>query len=85
MNVTFLNGLENIKDSLALKIISGTSFCFAVIISFICYSGFIYFEYYGGDPMKRSMKNNLLAQFYLITLIYVYSNVGFIWSVIIGE
>ena len=84
MNVTFSNEHEHITDSLAFKIIYGIFYTFGELISSIGYIGFVYFEIYGGDPMKRSMKNKLMAQAYFMALVFWLSNTGFAWRIIIG-
>ena len=63
-NTSFSNELEDFLDfiPLGLKITHGIVFLMSEISTFICYSGFIHYEYYGGDPAKRSMKNKLWAQ-----------------------
>ena len=53
---------NTVIDSTSFKIIHGIASFLAEFIAFFCYSGFIHYEYYGGDPMKRSLKNKLLAQ-----------------------
>ena len=62
MNITFSNGFEHQLDSIYFKIIHGVIFFLGDMFALIFYSGFIHFEYYGGDPLKRSLKNKLLAQ-----------------------
>ena len=49
-------------DSTSIKIIHGIASILAEFMAFFCYMGLIHYEYYGGDPMKRSIKNKLLAQ-----------------------
>ena len=63
-NTSFSNELEDFIDlmPLGLKITHGIVFFISEISTFVCYSGFIHYEYFGGDPAKRSMKNKLWAQ-----------------------
>ena len=69
----------------SLKIIHGIIFCFAELITFICYSGFVYYEHYGGDPMKRSIKNKFLSQMSISIIIqFCVSTPSFAWRIIIG-
>ena len=85
MNISFTIESGHLTDSLSLKIICGISFCFAQIISIICYSGFFYYEYYGGDPMKRTIKNYIIAQFSVMGIIICFTGAGYTWRVIIGD
>ena len=49
-----LAGLNSILDSTTFKVCHGIGSFLLVSIAFFCYLGFIQYEYYGGDPMKRS-------------------------------
>ena len=62
MNVTFSNEFEYKLDSLPLKFCHGIIFIVGEFIALVSYYGFVHFEKYGGDPMKRSLKNKLVAQ-----------------------
>ena len=70
MNVTFESSdFMNLNDSiLSFKIIYGINFSLIELITIICYSGIIHFEHYGGDPLKRDIKNKLTAELCLIAL-----------------
>ena len=86
MNVTFSNNFEHILilDN-HLKVVYGILFITFQLLSITCYSGFIYFEHYGGDPMKRSIKNKLISQGLLVLMAQiVVNNSGFAWRIIIG-
>ena len=48
--------LENVTSNPWLKVAYFLLFCVNQVVSLSCYSGFVYFEHYGGDPMKRSIK-----------------------------
>ena len=56
--IVFRDELENLTSSKWLKASYCLVFCISGIVSFLSYSGFIYFEHYGEDPMKRSIKVN---------------------------
>ena len=84
MNVTFSHEFVHLADSLSLKILYGVSLIFGQIISFICNFVFFHFEYYGGDPMKRSIKNYLLAQIFLMLIFFNIMWLGFAGRILIG-
>ena len=86
MNVTFSDNFEDIIDLGYLsKIVYSIVFILFELLGLACYSGFIYFEHYGGDPMKRSIKNKLISQSFVVLMmeIAIY-NSGFAWRIIIG-
>ena len=71
--ITFDNELLDsnfIIDSTSFKIFHGIASIFVMSIAFCSYLGFIHYEYYGEDPMKRSMKNKLVAQICKALFIY---------------
>ena len=85
MNITFTFVFDNFIDSIYLRAIHGVIFCFSELITFVCYSGFLYYEFFGGDPMKRSLKNKLLSQSALIILVSHFTNSpGYSWRIVIG-
>ena len=86
MNVTFTNNFENVIDlDYPLRIVYGMIFMLFQLFALTCYSGLIYFEHYGGDPMKRSIKNKLISQGLLALMAQiVVNNSGFAWRIIIG-
>ena len=86
MNVTFSNNFEHFLDlDYPWKILHGFLFTVSVLLVFGSYSGFVYFEHYAGDPMKRSIKNKLISQSFLILMVSILvSNHGFAWRIIIG-
>ena len=49
-------------DSTSFKIFHGIASFLAEFMAIFCYLGMIHFEFYGGDPMKRSIKNKLVAE-----------------------
>ena len=61
-----------------------TNFC-SQVLAFCTYSGFVYFEHYAGDPLKRSIKNKLFSQSFLLLMgNLLVGNSGFAWRIIIG-
>ena len=49
-----LSGLHSILDSTTFKICHGIGSILNVSITVFCFTGFIHYEYHGGDAMKRS-------------------------------
>ena len=85
MNITLANEFEELLDLTPVKVIYGFIFSFAELIALICYPGVVYFEYYGADPMKRSLKNKLMAQISIsIIFLSIYCSPAFAWRVMIG-
>ena len=85
MNITFTFVFHNFIDSIYLRAIHGVIFCFSELITFVCYSGFLYYEFFGGDPMKRSLKNKLSSQSAVFIFVSSFTNnPGFAWRIIIG-
>ena len=87
MNITFHNELFSniILDSITFKSFHGIASIFVIAIAFISYLGFIHYEYYGEDPMRRSMKNQLVAQICKVIFTYNISATPVIlWRVLIG-
>ena len=69
MNATFSNNFEHFFDlHYTLKIVYGTIFTLSEILAFCSYSGFVYYEHYAGDPLKRSIKNKLISQCFLLMM-----------------
>ena len=56
--IEFTDQLENLTSSSWFKVAYFLLFCVNQVVSLSCYSGFVYFEHHGGDPMKRSIKVN---------------------------
>ena len=86
MNATISNNFENFLDlDYPWKIFHGFLFTISILLVFGSYSGFIYFEHYAGDPMKRSIKDKLISQsFFVLMVAILVSNHGFAWRIIIG-
>ena len=89
LNITFHNNNELdsnfIFNSTSFKIFHGIASIFVMLVAFFSYSGFIHYEYYGEDPMKRSMKNKLVAQ--MCKAIFIYNLLAtpvFTWRILIG-
>ena len=57
-----INDEEIILVSTLAKVSLGILTGLAIMISSLTYLGFIHYEMYGEDPMKRTIKNKLLAQ-----------------------
>ena len=87
MNVTFHNELFSnpILDSNTFKILHGIASIIVIAIAFISYFGFIHYEYYGEDPMRRSMKNQLVAQICKVIFTYnILATPVILWRVLFG-
>ena len=85
MNATILYDFRNLTDYPLLKIIHGILFVLGLFITIICYYGFIHFEHYGSDPMKRGIKNKLIAQIFIAILsLSCINNPVFAWRILIG-
>ena len=77
---------ENFIDSPVLKFIHGTNIPLCLIISSLFYCGTIYYERYGGDPMKRSLKNKIISANARIWLLLIYDIAfGITWRLFIGS
>ena len=57
-----INDEKIILVSTLAKVSLGILTGLAIMISSLTYLGFIHYEMYGEDPMKRTIKNKLLAQ-----------------------
>ena len=68
VEIKFVEGLENLTSSVIVKVAYFLVFCASQIVNFCCYSGFVYFEHYGGDPMKRSIKVRKVATYLILLL-----------------
>ena len=67
------------------KVFDAIVFLLGLIIGSIFYWGVIYYEKYGGDPMKRSLQNKLVAaaSFSLILHHYIFET-AWEWRIHIG-
>ena len=72
-------------DSTLMKIIHGTNFPLCLLIGSVFFCGTIYYERYGGDPLKRSLRNKLIAGLATAQLLITYTDgFGFSWRILIG-
>ena len=85
MNVTFSDSFEDFIDlGFPSKIVYSIIFILFELLGLSCYLGFIHFEHYGGDPMKRSIKNKLISQSFIVLMMeIVIYNSAFAWRIII--
>ena len=68
-----------------VKIVHGIIFPVGLIISSIFYWGTIFYERYGGDPMKRTIQNKLVSAIAFSIIMHCYTdNVGMAWRIQIG-
>ena len=68
-----------------VRIVHGIIFPVGLIISSIFYWGTIYYERYGGDPMKRTIQNKLISAIALCILMRCYTtNIIIAWRLQIG-
>ena len=58
----FIDGLSSLFAPKSSKIVHGVLFVLIEIINNLFYFCLINYERFGGDPMKRSVKNRLIAQ-----------------------
>ena len=68
-----------------VRIVHGIIFPVGLIISTIFYWGTIYYERYGGDPMKRTIQNKLISAIALSIVMRCYTtNIVIAWRLQIG-
>ena len=68
-----------------VRIVHGIIFPVGLIISTIFYWGTIYYERYGGDPMKRTIQNKLISAIALSIIMRCYTtNIVIAWRFQIG-
>ena len=68
-----------------VRIVHGIIFPVGLIISSIFYWGTIFYERYGGDPMKRTIQNKLVSAIAFSIIMHCYTdNVGMAWRIQIG-
>ena len=85
MEIKFENDFDTLVESLFLRLTHGILFCITFPITIICYYGLIHFEHYGGDAMKRGIKNKLIAQAFVAILTFsCINNPMFAWRILIG-
>ena len=62
------------------RIYQGILSLFSLVIGSIFYIGIIYYERYGGDPMKRSNQNRMISAIaFSVVMISNFTNVAMIW------
>ena len=66
---------EDLTNLTTIKIIHSFNFPLCLLIGSIFYWGIIYYERFGGDPMKRSLRNKLIAAMATSLLILLHTNV----------
>ena len=66
---------EDLTNITTIKIFHSVNFPLCLLVGSIFYWGIIYYERFGGDPMKRSLRNKLIAAMATSLMILVHSNV----------
>ena len=62
------------------RIYQGILSMFSLVIGSIFYIGIIYYERYGGDPMKRSHQNRITSAIaFSVVILSNFTNVAMIW------
>ena len=76
---------EGLEINTTVRIAHGIIFPIGLIISSIFYWGTIYYERYGGDPMKRTIQNRFISAIAFSTIMNEYTaTVAFAWRIQIG-
>ena len=76
---------EGLEINTTVRIEHGIIFPIGLIISSIFYWGTIYYERYGGDPMKRTIQNRFISAIAFSTIMNEYTaTVAFAWRIQIG-
>ena len=57
---------ESFVDFHIFKIVHGILFTVTVSVCIPLYIGFVNYEYFGGDPLKRSLQNQFLSKLGMI-------------------
>ena len=68
----------------AIKIVHGIGATVCLILGSAFYGGTIIYEKYGGDPMKRSLRNKLITSSAFAVLLIELFVIGFAWRVIVS-
>ena len=95
MNVSFVEsnegsviGFEPFQDLIVdapLRIYQGIVVIFTLLFGSIFYLGIVHYEHYGGDPLKRSIQNQLISAIAIAALMICYiSNVTMTWRIQVG-
>ena len=53
---------ESFVDFHIFKIVHGILFPITIFVCIPLYIGFVNYEYFGGDPLKRSLQNQFLSK-----------------------
>ena len=68
-----------------LRIYQGIVTIFTLLFGSIFYLGIVHYERYGGDPLKRSIQNQLISATAITALMICYiSNVTLTWRIQVG-
>ena len=81
-------GVEPFQDLIVdapLRIYQGIVAIFTLIFGNIFYLGIVHYEHYGGDPLKRSIQNQLISATAITALMICYIlNVTLTWRIQVG-
>ena len=81
-------GFEPFQDLIVdapLRIYQGIVTIFTLLFGSIFYLGIVHYEHYGGDPLKRSIQNQLISATAITALMINYiSNVTLTWRIQVG-
>ena len=69
MNVTFVCAFDTLIESPMMNLAYGIMVIVGLVITLIFSLSFIYYEHYGGDPMKRSIKVRYILPSLSLTLV----------------
>ena len=76
---------ENFTADTTLRVYQSTTMIITTLFGSIFYVGIIYYERYGGDPLKRSIQNRMISATAFSALMNCYiTNVGYTWRFHIG-
>ena len=90
MNFSFVESIEfepfqDLVVDVPLRIYQGIVAIFTLLFGNIFYLGIVHYERYGGDPLKRSIQNQLISATAITALILCYiSNVTLTWRIQVG-
>ena len=83
-----LIGFQPFQDLIVdapLRIYQGIVSIFTLLFGNIFYWGIVHYERYGGDPLKRSIQNQLISAIAIAGLMICYiSNVTLTWRIQVG-
>ena len=76
---------ESFVDLHTIRIFHGILFPLILLVGCPFVLGVMYYEYYGGDPMKRSLENRLISKMGISFFLYISPGFfGFAWRIFIG-